>query len=79
MDSGSVDPELRSRTLEEKVRELPCSSGPMVVNNTMLRTSKFAQGSSPCGSAETNLTAIREDEGLSPGLAQWVKEKKPKL
>ena len=29
-------------------------------------------GSSRCGAVETNLTSILEDEGLSPGLAQWV-------
>ena len=31
-------------------------------------------GSSHCGSVETNLTSIHEDEGLIPGLAQWVED-----
>ena len=33
-----------------------------------------ALSSSHCGSAETNLTSIREDAGLIPGLAPWVKD-----
>ena len=30
--------------------------------------------SSHCGSAVMNPTSIHEDEGLVPGLAQWVKD-----
>ena len=28
---------------------------------------------SHCGSVVMNLTSIHEEEGLSPGLAQWLK------
>ena len=30
--------------------------------------------SSHCGSVVMNLTSILEDEGLIPGLTQWVKD-----
>ena len=30
--------------------------------------------SSPCGGAEMNPTSIHKDEGLDPGLVQWVKD-----
>ena len=30
--------------------------------------------SSPCGTAETNLTKNHEVAGLIPGLTQWVKD-----
>ena len=32
------------------------------------------EGSSYHGSAVTNVTSIHEDEGLIPGLTQWVKD-----
>ena len=35
---------------------------------------KFLFWSSCCGAAETNPTSIREDVGLIPDLAQWVKD-----
>ena len=34
---------------------------------------KMWTGSSHCGSAEINLTSIRENSGSIPGLTQWVK------
>ena len=32
----------------------------------------LTSGSSHCGAVEKNLTNIREDVGLIPGLAQWL-------
>ena len=45
-----------------------------IYSNAFHTESKIANlGSSQCGSAETNSARIHEDEGLIPGLTQWVK------
>ena len=35
---------------------------------------KYGTTCSYCGSVVTSLTSIHEDEGLIPGLIQWVKD-----
>ena len=35
---------------------------------------KYTKRSSPCGSVETSLTSVNEDEGLIPGPSRWVKD-----
>ena len=42
-----------------------------ITRHTLLKT---FYGSSQCGLVETNLTAIYEDAGSTPGLSQWVKD-----
>ena len=37
-------------------------------------TKKGQIGSSRCGAVEMNLTSTHKDEGLIPGLTQWVKD-----
>ena len=46
---------------------------------TSLKKNRFksTDRSSHCVSVVTNLTSMHKDEGLIPGLAQWVKD--PKL
>ena len=40
----------------------------------LLLPEQEVQGSSHCGTAETNLNSIHEDAGLTPDLAQQVKD-----
>ena len=40
-------------------------------NDKIFKKKNTFTRSSHRGSAETNLTSIREDEGSLPGLAQW--------
>ena len=45
------------------------------IRNNLKTSIKIAFiGSSCCGFVLTNLTSNHEDEGLIPGLAQWVKD-----
>ena len=44
------------------------------INHHLLPSKTVFNGSSHCGSAETNLTSIHEVAGLIPGLNQWVKD-----
>ena len=45
-----------------------------VVFLLLKKKKKKKEGSSHCGSAETNLTSTHKDEGSIPGLDQWVKD-----
>ena len=63
--SASLKGPIRPPTLRIFVR-LSC-------DNQCLPTIQHHVESSRCGSAETKLSAILEDAGSIPGLAQWVK------
>ena len=39
-----------------------------------MRRKNESRGNSYCGSAVTNTIGIHEDEGLIPGLTQWVED-----
>ena len=47
--------------------------GEKVENDFSAKLKKRKEGSSRCGTAETNPTGNHEVTGLIPGLAQWVK------
>ena len=52
----------------------PCCSRVNCIYNVIPRTTIRKVRSSCCGIAEMNLTRNHQVVGLSPGLAQWVKD-----
>ena len=56
--------------VQSLAQELPHAVGTALPEKAGLQKLRW---SSHCGSEETNLTSIHKDEGLIPGLAQWVK------